>query len=220
MSKFSTWVNPYRAKLQDYAERIFSLEDNLPALRSQVQALMDASTQCFCEIGSGSGNHLVELGRRCPDAAVFGFEIRYKRSVRTIEKAMAADVENVYVLRMPAENMEKIFPPRSLARVYVNFPDPWAKRKQWKHRVLSEEFLNSMQQLLTEEGLVSVKTDHNEYYESFREILRADSRFSCFAETRDYYRSEFCQENIETEFELLFKHKGQRINFLSFSRQT
>lgn len=219
MSKARSWVNPYRAKLQNYQGRIFSLEEEVKEVSADIESLLANSTESFCEIGSGSGNHLVELGRRHPEASVFGFEIRYKRSVRTIEKADATGVENVYVLRMPAEHIEEVFPAQSLARVYVNFPDPWAKRRQWKHRVLSAQFLDSMHRLLTEKGIVSVKTDHDEYFAYFLEILRADKRFACFAETTDYLKSEYCKDNIETEFEMLFKHKGEKINFLSFSRK-
>jgi len=219
MSDLRRWVNPYRKRLSEYSERIFELEKDEAATAAKVEKLRQDSGACFCELGSGSGNHLVELGLRHPDAAVFGFEIRYKRSVRTIEKAQAAGVANVFVIRTPAEQIEDIFTPRTLDRVYVNFPDPWAKRKQWKHRILSKPFLDSMFRLLKDEGVVSVKTDHDEYFQSFRKLMLADERFLCSADTNDYYSSEFCVDNIATEFEQLFTHKGLSINYLSFLRR-
>jgi tRNA (guanine-N7-)-methyltransferase len=214
------WTNPYRERLAGFSGRIFQLLEHQEKEIVDLRQIMQSKSAVICEIGSGSGNHLIGLGRRAPEAAVFGFEPRYKRAVRTIEKAQDAGVSNVYVVRAKSEMVPLVFADRSVDRIYVNFPEPWDKLSRRKHRVLDASFLDMSDRILRDQGDISVKTDHREYYRSFRELVQADGRFRITAETEDFYQrqSPFLEDNIASEFELLFKNKGEPICHLKISR--
>ena len=209
---FNSEVNPYSQKVYDHPGRIFLFEDK----DNEVSSIRElcSNTPTYCEIGSGSGTHLIELGKRNPKAKYFGFEIRYKRSVRTIEKAKEAKVDNVYVLKTHGEILETIFPENSLSGVYVNFPDPWAKKKQQKNRIIQTPYLNKLNKLLKDNGFFSFKTDHQEYFNFVHSLILKHPNFELSEHSQDLHNSSYLEQNIQTEFETLFLSQKLPIYYL------
>ena len=105
----------------------------------------------------------------------------------------------------------------SIDRVFVLFSDPWPKKRQRKHRLLSQAFFDELVHFLKPGSAFYFKTDHSEYFESVFELLQNDGKYVIEAVTRDLYSSEFLEGNIETEFESLFHHQGIKINFLKIN---
>ena len=118
------------------------------------------------------------------------------------------------LLRARAEHFPKYFQERKIDNVYVNFPDPWSKKKWKKHRLLSDEFLQSISKSLVNSGAFLYKTDHREYFEATLKLLQQASYFDLTAYSFDLYNSEYLSGNIKTEFEKLFLSKGQPIHYL------
>jgi len=215
---FSKWINPYRLLLNEYPGRLFCFDD-FAGDSSSISALAAQSGEVYCEIGSGSGNHMLEFAFRRPAAAIFGFEIRFKRAVRTIQKAQARQIEHVYVLRIKGELIDRVFPAQSLAGVFVNFPDPWDRKKWQKHQILNEKLLCQMARLLAAAGFLSIKTDHPGYLERFIELVSKQGVFTPVEYTRDLYGSDYLAGNIPTEFENLFRSKNTPICYAKLIRR-
>lgn len=207
------WENPYRRRLAEFKHRIFSLEGD-ESEREYLRTALLRDEPRYVEIGSGSGQHLLELARRNPQHSCFGFEIRYKRSVRTIEKAAVHGLENVFVLRTPGERLAELFPPQSVAGIFVNFPDPWERPKQWKNRILSKAFLNQVAKVLRPDGFLSVKTDHEGYFRTFVQDVESDSQYEKLEWSDDLWASAYVEQNVVTEFESLFRRQGLPIFYL------
>ena len=208
------WINPYRLRIDSFPGRLFPFDE---AEKEQLvlAELQLQSAEIYCEIGSGSGNHAIELARRNPQAKIFGFEIRYKRAVRTIEKAQRQGIDNVYVLRIEGEEAGKLFAKHSIDGVYVNFPDPWDGKKKWKkNQVLGKKFLLLWRELLKPEGIISVKTDHQEYFREFLSEVKTSGFFHIVEESSDLYASPYLQGNISSEFENLFCSKGMPVYYV------
>ena len=91
------WINPYWKKIENFPNRIF-LEQDLYQDSTGFKEEISKYDDIICEFGSGSGQHLIELGRRNPKSAVIGFELRFKRVVRTIEKSVTQGIENTFVI--------------------------------------------------------------------------------------------------------------------------
>jgi len=214
------WDNPYLLRRYEFPERIFTFEkDSAEADLARVRALAAESNELICELGSGSGRHLIELGARNPSAIVFGFERRYKRAVRTIEKALARNVANVFVLNTDSFDLAKIFREESVVSLHINFPDPWDRRRSHKHRMLSERMLDSIRAVLRPGGSLSVKTDHAENFANITQILSEAPDFSVSRMTQDLHQSPYLAANILTEFEELFVSKGLPIFYVSAQRK-
>ena len=211
--------NPYRPLLTNYPGRLFPLED-WEKERSAISAVAAGYQQICCELGSGSGGYLLECARQNPQTAYFGFELRYKRAVRTLQKAQNKDIENAFVIRTRAESISEFFGAASLDAIVVNFPDPWAKKRWKKHRMLNVDFLLELAHLLKPGGVLLHKTDHKEYFESFVEMLEALDCFELSELNRDLYQSDYLAGNIQTEFEKLFVHKGMPIYYAKLTKRT
>ncbi|MFN8389487.1 MAG: tRNA (guanosine(46)-N7)-methyltransferase TrmB [Bdellovibrionota bacterium] len=205
-------MNPYRETVLGYPGRIFCFEKNRNDAEAAKRVIAE-SQERIVELGSGSGNHLIGLAARHPHASCFGFEIRYKRSVRTIQKADRAGRANVFVFRADANSLVDHFAPSSIAAVYVNFPDPWERKRERKHRLLGDRLLGMVYQSLVPSGFLAVKTDHREYFETFLTCVGEDPRFQVVAQSRDLHRSELMSDNIETEFEALFRSQGLPVHY-------
>lgn len=199
--------NPYVHRIHQYPGRIFCVQTGEHGV-SELQERAASSRVKIVEFGSGSGQHLIGLGERFPEADCFGLELRYKRTVRTIEKATQAGVENVYVAHADARRAEELFGRESVSAIYVNFPDPWAKKRQAKHRVLAPWLLDVASRLLRPGGALAVKTDHEDSFDRFLGFLGEAPQFAVEWTTRDLDRSPQRETNISTEFEGLFRSQG------------
>jgi len=210
-------ANPYRDRVSEFSGRI--IESANMRDKDLVSEYLRSSPKVFCDIGSGSGGHLLELATLYPEACCFGFELRFKRSVRTLEKAIRLGIDNVFVLRVDAAKLGELFPENSVDGVFVNFPDPWSKPRQLKHRILSEPYLDLLFSVLKTGGALSFKTDHMDYFDSFLSIVNADTRFTLSEFSRNLAESDYTSRNIVTEFERLFLSQGCPIYYLRVTKK-
>lgn len=215
------WKNPYIDRVESLPERIVPAESNA-VTEEQIRVLRSIAAsrdRTFLELGSGSGAHLIERAARESTATFIGFELRYKRAFRTAEKAQQRGIENLIVARTTATLVPEIFLANSLAGVYINFPDPWEKKKWRKHRLLNRDFVAKLQQLLLPGGFLAYKTDHQEYFDETLEMLESSLLFSIAEQSRDLHQSAYAADNVLTEFENLFISKGLPTYYLKAVRR-
>ncbi|MCC6931990.1 MAG: tRNA (guanosine(46)-N7)-methyltransferase TrmB [Deltaproteobacteria bacterium] len=170
------------------------------------------------ELGSGAGNFLVGLAQRQIEDNYLGIELRYKRCFRTLQKAQIHGVNNIYVLRYNCTLIGELFAPTSVRAFYLNFPDPWEKRRQKKNRIFSAAFLQSIACCLEINGHLQIKTDHREYFEQILDIIESDKRLKIRELSFDLYNSLYLENNIRTEFEGMYRNEGAAVNYLVAER--
>jgi tRNA (guanine-N7-)-methyltransferase len=212
----ATFVNPYITRLAEVAGVVLEATPD-DTLEQRLAHHLARFKYCFLEFGSGSGGHLIELAATNPDTLCIGCELRYKRAFRTAEKARQRDLSNLLVLRMDARATPDLFPPASLDKVYMNFPDPWEKLRWRKHRMASERLLLALTTLLKPNGVFRHKTDHGDLHHDLTKILPG-SGFTVTKSTLDLYQSEWLTGNIPSEFERLFLSQGLPIFFLEAAK--
>ncbi len=209
------WKNQYIAKLEDIPDIIVSLKDNTVTENAKKFVTEKASNfdGIICEFGSGSGMHLVELAKQNPSSLCIGFEVRYKRAYKTAEKAKLNKLENLLVVRGKAEEVKYFFSENSIQGFYINFPDPWAKKRWLKHRLVSKTNIKLWTKLLENSGFISFKTDHKNYFYSVKEYFTSDI-LDITAESNNLLESKYAMANIPTEFENLFRYQGLPIYYI------
>ncbi len=196
-------VNRYRLRVVDFPGRLFPVLDTAAVM--EMRSVTQRYAEIHLELGSGSGGHLIEQARRCPGGVFIGFELRFKRSVRTIEKAQALGITNVFVIREDAHRSEDFAQDLSLAAVYVNFPDPWERSRDAKKRLLSPWLCSFAARKLRPRGMLSVKTDHRLSFEHFCEFCRNQPELEILSLSEDLHAdAESSAGNVATEFERLF----------------
>lgn len=172
----------------------------------------------FVEIGSGSGLHLLELARQNPTVLCIGVEIRFKRAFKTGEKAEREGLSNVLVLRTDARCIKEIFHPGEVSAFFINYPDPWDKRRWKKNRILNEEMVATMHTLLGDNGFIRYKTDHHEYFHSTSSLLQPPL-WQVQKLSTNLLASQWNADNIATEFEYLFKSQNKPLCLLEVVKQ-
>lgn len=186
--------------------------------REYLENKLNDFQEIICEPCCGSGAHLVAVAQENPKALCIGFEQRYKRAYSVAIKAERLGLKNVLVIQNDAALIAEILESRKVKALYLNFPDPWQKRRLQKHRLLTAGFIGTVAQLLDNKGFFSYKTDHREYFDETVAIIRGQADLSISDITYDLYSSKYLTGNISTEFESLFKTKGFPIHMLIAKR--
>ena len=161
------------------------------------------------EIGCGKGKFITELAAKNPDINYIAFEKNLDVLVLASEKIKNAGLNNVRFVAGDACILEQMNINNEIDRIYINFCDPWKKKRQAKRRLTHENFLKLYEKLLKPGGEVHFKTDNTKLFEF---SLNSFSAYGLTMKniTLDLHNSEF-EGNIMTEYETLFSQKGQPI---------
>lgn len=216
MENIKELINPFIRKAKNWPDMLINGSKG-GLSEEQVKIVLDKMqgfSKCFVEIGSGSGQFLLTHAKNNPENLYIGFEIRYKRSVRTIEKGLKDNINNILIIRSDANKFKEIFKDNSLSGVYINFPDPWEKLKWHKNRIIRSDILNTICDLLVDKGFLSFKTDHQEYFEWSESLIRKHKRLEVTEISRDLHNSPYDEGNVKTEFEQLFMSQKKPTNYL------
>jgi len=209
------WQNQYMQMVKTKPGIILAEEDrdvSRDALE-HLKALRQSFPRCFVELGSGSGLHLLRLAELNPDTLCVGLEIRFKRAFKTGEKAERDGLSNLVIMRTDARQISTIFSPGQVSGFFINYPDPWDKRRWRKNRLINSELLASIESLLTPDGFLRYKTDHHEYFSSTEQLL-LQRGWQVSKRTDNLLHSPWVDSNIPTEFEYLFKSQGKPLCML------
>ena len=204
-------TNPYMARIYDYPELLIphpSPENFQQLWDSKKGNISAASGKVHLEIGSGSGRYLIEWGQANPQDFFIGLELRYKRLVLAAKKMEQQNIRNILLMRERGEFLHEYLPNDSMDCMHINFPDPWSKKSRRKHRILSADFLTKVYPYFSSGGELRFKTDHLEYFETVTDIIQNLETYKIVEYSKDLHRSEYNEHNILTEFEMLFKSKG------------
>ena len=162
------------------------------------------------EIGMGKGKFLLQLAEQNPDINYIGIEKYSSVLIRALQKREEYEGENIYFLRMDAENIPDIFKEGEIDRIYLNFSDPWPKERPAKRRLTSKEFFSRYDRILKKDGVVIFKTDNRELFDfSLEQVPLAGWKLKNY--TYDLHHSEYAEGNIMTEYEEKFSAQGKPI---------
>lgn len=163
------------------------------------------------EVGMGKGQFLMTLAGKNPNNNYVGIEKYSSVLLRALQKMEENPLDNLKFIRMDAETITDVFAKDEVARIYLNFSDPWPKDRHAKRRLTSKEFFARYDKILTEDGQVEFKTDNTMLFDfSLEQVELAGWRLN--ACTRDLHRNEeMNQGNIMTEYEERFSGQGNPI---------
>jgi len=170
------------------------------------------------EIGMGKGKFLHELAKENPEINYIGIEKYSSVLLRAIQKMETDPLPNLRFIRMDAEEISEVFAEEEIDRIYLNFSDPWPKKRHARRRLTSKEFLKRYDQILAKDGRVEFKTDNRDLFAfSLEEV--AEAGWTLEASTWDLHHDETMnQGNVMTEYEAKFSSMGNPIHKLIAGR--
>ena len=171
------------------------------------------SAPVHMEIGCGKGNFACGMAKKYPDINFVAVERVADVCCIALEKAKA-DTErtedNLRFMIGDAKTLAECVKPHSLDCIYLNFSDPWPKKGHAKRRLTHRSFLAIYKDLLTENGILKLKTDNVGLFDfSLEEFVEFGA--TILWQTRDLHSSEKAADNIMTEYEKNFSEKGFNI---------
>ena len=166
------------------------------------------------EIGCGKGNFACGMAKANPDVNFVAVERVADVCCIALEKAKKSADErqndNLRFMIGDARTLAECVKPHSLECIYLNFSDPWPKKGHAKRRLTHSTFLAIYKELLTEDGMLKLKTDNVGLFDFSLEEFEAFGA-KIIWQTRDLHASEKNTDNIMTEYEKNFSEKGFNI---------
>lgn len=161
------------------------------------------------EIGSGKGRFITEMAKANPDINYIGIEVYQSVIVAALDRLIEADLPNVKLLNVNANDLGKFFAKNDVDRIYLNFSDPWPKTRHEKRRLTYKNYLKLYESILKDAGEIHFKTDNQGLFEY---SLMSFSQYGLLLKyiSLDLHQSDF-EGNIMTEYEQKFSEQGNRI---------
>ncbi|MEB3101025.1 tRNA (guanosine(46)-N7)-methyltransferase TrmB [Ferviditalea candida] len=170
------------------------------------------------ELGMGKGKFISEMSVLHPDVNFIGVDMYDTLIHRAVEKAFVVWKEahgtapmNIALVRMNIEHIEKVFADSEVERIYLNFSDPWPKKRHAKRRLTHPEFLKKYLQLLNERGEIHFKTDSRQLFE-FSLNAFSDMGLRMRNISLDLHAEGPAANNVMTEYESKFFDQGVNIH--------
>ena len=161
------------------------------------------------EVGTGKGQFIVGMAKANPHINYIGIELQESVIVSALDKLIEEALPNVKLLHTNGEDLRDFFAKNEIGQVYLNFSDPWPKKRHEKRRLTYKSFLKVYQNILVKHGEIHFKTDNRGLFEY---SLMSFSKYGLLLKyvSLDLHNSEY-EDNIMTEYEEKFSAKGHPI---------
>jgi tRNA (guanine-N7-)-methyltransferase len=119
---------------------------------------------------------------------------------------------------MDAMELPEVFAPNEVAKIYLNFSDPWPKARHARRRLTSTQFLAQYNKVLVQDGVIEFKTDNRPLFEFSLEQVE-EAGWKLLGATFDLHHDEKMNDgNVMTEYEEKFSSMGNPIHKLIATR--
>ncbi|MGO3049186.1 tRNA (guanosine(46)-N7)-methyltransferase TrmB [Staphylococcus casei] len=175
----------------------------------KISEWFDKDQPIYIEIGSGMGQFITTLAAQNPDINFISMERESSVMIKVLDKVLEQNLTNIKLICNDAAELNDYFVDGEVARVYLNFSDPWPKKKHTKRRLTYHTYLALYKQILQKDGELHFKTDNRGL---FAYSLESMSQFGMyFIKINLNLHQEDDGSNIATEYETKFSEKGSRI---------
>jgi len=140
------------------------------------------------EIGCAEAQFLFERAARDPSRLYVGLEIREDLSRLVNRRARELGVPVHAVFCQAQLHMAEVFPEASIERVYINFPDPWFKRRHQDRRMIDEALAEGIARAARSGADVFVQTDVWDIALDAMRTFEGDARFTNLAGEWTFWR--------------------------------
>ena len=150
------------------------------------QELCGHAAPLVVEIGFGNGRFLIQQAERNPDANLVGIELSWGWVQHLAKRLDEAGLMHVRLIHGEAQvALRYLFSPNSIDEIFINFPDPWPKKRHHQRRLIQTGLVEPVHDRLAPSGQVTIATDHADYATWIAAILEGQtalqSRFSTTA---------------------------------------
>ena len=165
------------------------------------------SNPIYIEIGMGKGQFIRENARRYPDINFIGIE-KYDSVVAKCLPKIGGNLKNLAIVRMDALEIDQVFS-HEVDRIYLNFSDPWPKKRHHLRRLSSRIFLEKYENIFRKDSDICMRTDNSDLF-CYSLMSFSEARYVLKNITLDLHQ-QMPDNLITTEYEDRFSSKGMPI---------
>ena len=162
------------------------------------------------EIGTGKGKFIINKAIENPNVNYIGIE-RYDSVIARALENVNKELSNIKFIRMNAFDVANVFD-REIECIYLNFSDPWPKKRHSSRRLTSQVFLEKYDSVFKNNKVIYQRTDNKELFE-FSIISLNEKGYLIKEITFDLHNSSYF-DHITTEYEDKFSLNGNNIYYL------
>ena len=199
-TKFKAWAEPF---LNEHTEISLSNEE------------LSNLTGFYLEIGSGKGDFLINMATKFIDKQFVGIEKNVSCSGITAKKMVEKEIKNAKLVYADAINVLPLLKDGSVKTIFLNFSDPWPKKRHHKRRLTSNIFLKEYLRVLPKGGRLIFKTDNLDLFNDSIEYF-SNSEFKLISFSNNYMGDD--EFDTQTEYEEFFRKEGTPINRVIYEK--
>lgn len=186
------------------------LIENPEVYRDKWQSVFKNSNPICLEVGTGKGNFIIDMAIKNPCVNYVGLEKYTSVIARALQKCEDLKLDNLVFINGDALNLDKWFN-KEIDTIYLNFSDPWPKKRHAKRRLTSEIFLSLYDKIFKDTCKIVQKTDNTILFESSI-ISLSNYGYKIEDISLDLWSTD--KVYSETEYEHKFRLQGDKIYYL------
>ncbi len=161
------------------------------------------------EIGMGKGQFIIQNALANPDINFIGIE-KYDSVIAKALLKIPENVPNLKMIRGNALEIDSMFD-HEVDCIYLNFSDPWPKKRHHLRRLSSHVFLEKYESIFKGEKVIEMRTDNSDL---FQYSLVSFSTFGYVLEEIYFDLHKEKMPSITTEYEDKFSKDDLPIYFV------
>ena len=116
----------------------------------------------YIEIGMGKGQFIINNAINNPNINYIGIE-KYDSVIAKALQKIPDNLNNLFMIRADALDIDKIFD-KEISKLYLNFSDPWPKKRHHLRRLSSSIFLDKYNIIFKSEKSIEMRTDNRDLF--------------------------------------------------------
>lgn len=176
--------------------------------------VFDNNHKLYIEIGCGKGDFIIENALRNPDINYIGIEKYESVLVRALQKVDIIP-PNLRFMCIDALTLSDYFN-HNVDQIFLNFSDPWPKKRHAKRRLTSPIFLDLYNKISRDSINIKMKTDNKDL---FAYSIKQFNNNQFYIEDISLDLPEDYENNIMTEYEKKFRKNNININYIKVKKE-
>lgn len=201
-----------RARFNPKAIEELNAFDRFIKQKEEIQKIItdNKDKKVFLEIGMGKGDFITQMATLDRENIYIGVEVSPPILALAVKKLKRYEEENgrldnIYFMSFDAITIAEVFEENQIEKIYLNFSDPWPKKKHAKRRLTNEKFLKEYEKVLKKNGQIEFKTDNRGLFE-YSLVCLQNYGLKFNEVYLDLHKTDIF--NVETEYEKKFSPYG------------
>ena len=171
---------------------------------------LNSKKKLILEIGIGMGENIIYLSKKNTKKIIIGVDPFKNGMVNVSDYCINNNIKNIYLYPYVFQKFINKFKKLRFDIIYILFPDPWPKKRHKKRRIVNEEFLKKIIEILKKKGKIFFSTDNLDYFINVKTIMKNFPNIKVKKINKIV--------TIKTKFYLKAEKKGNKINSLLISK--